>query len=67
MSISARRVTVRPGAEMPSTIPSVPSASTGTFMNQLMLETMSRLPRPHFAPSSRKFSTQACWWWVWWP
>src|SRR5207302_7963681 len=45
-SISARRSRYFPGAEIPSTIPSVPSASTGTFMNQLMLETRSRLPRP---------------------
>ena len=27
-------------------MPSVPSASTGTFMNQLMLLVMSRLPMP---------------------
>ena len=29
---------------MPSTMPSVPSASTGTFMNQFTLLVMSRLP-----------------------
>ena len=40
---------VSPGREIPSTIPSVPSGSTGTFMNQLMLETRSRLPRPQRA------------------
>ena len=45
---------------MPSTIPRLPSGSTGTFMNQLMLLTRSRLPRPHRDPSARKFSTQAC-------
>jgi hypothetical protein len=30
--ISARSRTISPGAEMPSTIPRVPSSSTGTFM-----------------------------------
>ena len=45
-SISARTSTCFPGAEMPSTIPSVPSALTGTFMNQLMLDTRSRLLNP---------------------
>ena len=64
-SISARRSRYRPGAEMPSTIPSVPSGSTGTFMYQLTLGTRSRLPSPHLAPSARKFSTHACWWRVW--
>ena len=47
---------------MPSTMPSVPSAPTGTFMNQLMFDTRSRLPRPWRAPAARKLSTQACWW-----
>ena len=52
---------------MPSTMPSVPSASTGTFMNQLMLLVMSRLPMPRHECASRKFSTHACWCLVWKP
>lgn len=66
-SVSARSRTSRPGAEIPSTMPSVPSSSTGTFMYQLTLPTRSRLPSPHLAPSLRKFSTQACWKRVCWP
>src|ERR1700687_4451116 len=57
-SACAVRVRERPGADSPSTMPSVPSSSTGTFMYQLMLETRSRFPRPQRAPSARKFSTQ---------
>ena len=45
-SISARRSTRSPGAEMPSTMPSVPSASTGTFMNQLMFDDEVALAEP---------------------
>jgi hypothetical protein len=56
VSISACSVTLLPGAEMPSTMPRVPSASTGTFMNQLMLETMSRLPRPYLPSSFSRLS-----------
>ena len=52
---------------MPSTMPSAPSGSTGTFMYQLMFETRSRLPRPWRPPSARKFSAQACCAQVWWP
>src|SRR3546814_580037 len=66
-SISACRSTVEPGAEMPSTMPSAPSSSTGTFMKKLMFGTMSRLPRPSDRLASRKFSTQACCDLVWWP
>lgn len=66
-SHSARRVRARPGAEMPSTMPRVPSFSTGTFMYQLMFDTRSRLPRPCLAPSARKLSTQACCDQVWCP
>ncbi len=58
VSISARSVTDFPGADRPSTIPRVPSGSTGTFMKKLTLPTMSALPRPCRAPSARKFSTQ---------
>ena len=47
-SRAARHATRSPGAEIPSTMPIVPSASTGTFMYQLMLLTRSRLPSPHF-------------------
>ncbi len=36
---------------MPSTMPSVPSAPTGTFMNQLMFDTRSRLARPWRGPA----------------
>ena len=61
VSVSARSVSDLPGADRPSTMPSVPSASTGTFMKKLTLETMSRLPIPQRAASARKFSAQACW------
>ena len=60
VSVSARTVSDLPGADRPSTMPRVPSASTGTFMKKLMLDTMSRLPMPHLAASARKFSAQAC-------
>src|SRR6185312_14301218 len=46
VSISANKSRYFPGAEIPSTIPSAPSASTGTFMNQLMFDVISRLPSP---------------------
>ena len=64
-SISARRATRLPGPDMPSTMPIPPSASTGTFMNQLTLETRSRAPSPCRPASVRKFSRQACWCSVW--
>ena len=67
MSISARNATRLPGPEMPSTMPRVPSASMGTFMNQLRLDTMSRAPMPYLAASARKFSRQPCSAAVWWP
>src|SRR5262249_47957570 len=57
-SVSACTATRLPGADIPSTMPSDPSASTGTFMNQLRLETRSRAPSPCFAASVRKFSRQ---------
>ena len=46
----ARRAS--PGAEMPSTMPRVPSASTGTFMNQLML--LGHVALAHAAPRVRE-------------
>src|SRR6201987_2621556 len=67
MSISARNATRLPGAEMPSTMPSVPSASIGTFMNQLRLDTRSRGPMPYLLASARKFSRQPCSAAVWCP
>ena len=67
MSISARNATRLPGPEMPSTMPRVPSASMGTFMNQLRLDTRSRAPMPYLAASARKFSRQPCSAAVWWP
>ncbi len=48
-------------------MPSVPSASTGTFMNQFTLLVMSRLPMPRHEWASRKLSTHACSWRVWNP
>ena len=48
-------------------MPRVPSASMGTFMNQLRLDTMSRAPMPYLAASARKFSRQPCSAAVWWP
>src|SRR4026209_267232 len=41
---SARRSTKSPGFDLPSTMPMVPSASTGTFMKKLMLATTSFSP-----------------------
>ena len=45
-SVSARSATRSPGADSPSTMPRVPSASTGTFMKKLRFGARSRFPRP---------------------
>src|SRR4029453_13418765 len=59
--VSARRSTKSPGFDLPSTIPMVPSASTGTFMKKLILATMSFSPNPCRASARRKLeSHEAC-------
>src|SRR3989449_9746650 len=60
VSISARRSTWSPGRDTPSTIAIAPSGWTGTFMNQLMLVTMSFLPSPKGARARRKLLRQLC-------
>ncbi|MNG34785.1 hypothetical protein D3C84_1213570 [compost metagenome] len=53
-SISARRSTYLPGAEIPSSKVSPPSAVTGTFMKKLMFGPMSPLPRRPSCTQARR-------------
>ena len=67
-SISARSSTYLPGAEMPSTMPSVPSGSTGHVHEPVDVATHVALAQPVARRRpARKFSTQACWCLVWCP
>src|SRR5216684_4061147 len=54
--VSARSSTESPGFALPSTMPMVPSANTGTFMKKLMLATMSFSPMPCRASARRKLA-----------